>query len=290
MFHVKHICYIAPSFICAYVLLFCCKFDGAKSIFWCLTWNKRFNRRIPEVRQINRVCSKISYRIATRLFLNRKCARAIQIANNALPHVADVSYETHNENLAQIIFLWQKKSRTTPAINKPIKKLGRRAKRWQSAQIDCKAADKIAEKSVFQPKNGRFRVGFFPENKNYSVSDRLRGFFEWHFCLVFAKNRLEMALRRPFLADFFHFFRRFKTHLKTRKIAKNTRFYRQFHEKYRWTQAKQPSCQKTACPAEEMPGAKGGPIVFTANGGKCANIKTVKRSEIVGCAEFFVRT
>ena len=99
-----------------------------------------------------------------------------------------------------------------------------------------------------------------------------------------------MALRRPFLADFFHFFRRFKTHLKTRKIAKNTRFYRQFHKKYRWTQAKQPSCQKTACPAEEMPGAKGGTIVFTANGGKCANIKTIKRSEIVGCAEFFVRT
>lgn len=100
--------------------------------------------------------------------------------------------------------------------------LGRRAKRWLSAQIDCKAADKIAEKSVFQPKNGRFRVGFFQEIRNNSVSNRLRGFFERHFCLVFAKNRLKMALRRPFLADFFHFFRQFKTHLKTRKIAKNT--------------------------------------------------------------------
>lgn len=149
MFHVKHVCYIAPGFICACALLFCGKFDGAKSIFWCLTWNKRFNSRIPEVRQINRVCSKISCRIATRLFLNRKCARAIQITNNALPLVADVSYETIEENLAQIIFHWRKKSSTTPAINKQIKKPGRRAKRWLSAQIDCKAADKIAEKSVF---------------------------------------------------------------------------------------------------------------------------------------------
>lgn len=39
-----------------------------------------------------------------------------------------------------------------------------------------------------------------------------------------------------------------------------------------------------------MPGAKGGIIAFIANGGKCANIKTVKRSEIVDCAEFLVRT
>lgn len=213
------------------------------------------------------------------LSLNRIYTRAIIIMNCALSFFTDVSYETLNENMAQIIFLWQKKSRTTPAINKPIKKLGQRATRWLSAQIDCKAADKIAEKSVFQPKNGRFRVGFFSENKNYSVSDRLSGFFERHFCFVFAKNRLKMALRRPFLADFFHFFRRFKTHLKTRKTAKNTRFYRQFHEKYRWTQAKQPSCQKTAYPAEEMPGAKGGTIAFIANGGKCANIKTVKRAK-----------
>ena len=165
MFHVKHICYVAPAFICTCVLLFCCKFDGAKSIFWCLTWNKHLGSLVPKTWRLNRACTKIFYRVATMLSLNRIYARAIMITNCALSFFTDVSYETHNENLAQIILLWQKKSRTTHAINIPIKKLGRRATRWLSAQIDCEAADKIAEKVFFNQKMANFGSDFFRKIK-----------------------------------------------------------------------------------------------------------------------------